>query len=145
LSSIFSNRCQKSGISSTIVTNWKGKGVRLFKDKIAIGVFDLEWHKRKHYNRRVLIHDTFTDDRYRIIIQSEKPPTHLEEKIEIFLDLLRDGITEMSDEDYASHISSLVLSLSETPKFLGKETWRYWSHIDSGFYDFKRRKFSRFL
>jgi insulysin len=85
-------------------------------------------------------HLTQTDGRYRIIIQSEKPPTHLEEKIEIFLDLLRDGITEMSDADYSANISSLVLSLSETPKFLGKETWRYWAHIDSGFYEFKRRK-----
>ena len=77
---------------------------------------------------------------YRIIIQSERPPSYLEEKIELFLDLLRDEIIEMSPGDYTSHVSSLVLSLSETPKFLGKETWRYWLHIDSGFYDFKRRK-----
>jgi insulysin len=78
--------------------------------------------------------------RYRIIIQSEKPPKYLEEKIEIFLDLLRENIVEMSAEDFSSHISSLVLSLSETPKFLGKETWRYWAHIASGFYEFKRRE-----
>ena len=47
----------------------------------------------------------------------------------------------MAEQEYAANIASLVLSLSETPKFLGKESWRYWSHIDSGFYDFKHRKF----
>ena len=79
------------------------------------------------------------DNRYRIIIQSEKSPAHLEEKIEMFLDLLRESIVEMPEQEYSANIASLVLSLSETPKFLGKESWRYWSHIDSGFYDFKRR------
>ena len=54
--------------------------------------------------------------------------------------MLRDSIVEMSAEEFSSHVSSLVLSLSETPKFLGKETWRYWSHIDGGFYEFKRRE-----
>jgi insulysin len=82
---------------------------------------------------------TFNGSSYRIIIQSEKPPSYLEEKIELFLDLLKEKIIEMSPADYASHVSSLVLSLSETPKFLGKETWRYWLHIDSGFYEFNRR------
>jgi len=76
---------------------------------------------------------------YRIIIQSERPPPLLEEKIEIFLDLLRQGIVEMSPSEYASHVSSLVLLMSETPKYLGKEAGRYWNHIDSGFYDFNRR------
>jgi insulysin len=85
----------------------------------------------------LIFSDTF---RYRIIIQSEKNPAFLEEKIEIFLDLLRESITEMPLDEYQSNVSSLVLSLSETPKFLGKETWRYWGHIDSGFYEFKRRK-----
>ena len=46
---------------------------------------------------------------------------------------------EMTPEDYQSHVSSLVLSLSETPKYLGKETFRYWSYIENGFYDFKKR------
>jgi hypothetical protein len=78
--------------------------------------------------------------RYRIIIQSEKPPTYLEEKIEAFLDLLQENIMEMSAADFSSHVKSLVLSLSETPKYLGKETWRYWTDIESGFYDFKRRE-----
>jgi len=46
----------------------------------------------------------------------------------------------MSAEDYQSHIASLVLSLKETPKLLGKESWHYWAQIDSGFYDFNRRE-----
>jgi hypothetical protein len=79
------------------------------------------------------------DSRYRLIIQSERTPDVLEEKIEIFLDLLRENIVEMSPEDYQSHVSSLVLSLSETPKYLGKETFRYWNHIESGFYEFSKR------
>lgn len=75
-----------------------------------------------------------------IIIQSEKPPTYLEEKIELFLDILRESIVEMSAENYASHIASLVLSLSETPKRLGQEASRYWGCINSGFYDFNSRE-----
>jgi insulysin len=64
----------------------------------------------------------------------------LEEKIEMFLDLLRRSIAEMSPEEYETHISSLALLLSETPKSLGQEAWEYWSHIRSGFYDFNGRK-----
>ena len=78
------------------------------------------------------------ETRYRIIIQSERPPTQLDEKIELFLHILRQSIVEMSPGDYAAHVSSLVLSLSETPKHLGKETGRYWTHIDSGFYEFNQ-------
>lgn len=58
----------------------------------------------------------------------------------MFLNLLRESIVEMPEQEFSANIGSLVLSLSETPKFLGKESWRYWSHIGSGFYDFKRRK-----
>jgi insulysin len=56
----------------------------------------------------------------------------------VFLTLFRDGIVEMTEEDFASHVSSLVLSLSEKPKYLGKESYLYWGHIDSGFYEFNR-------
>ena len=100
----------------------------------------MEWHTRNCFYGRVTCDKRFLADvRYRIIIQSEKPPSHLEEKIEMFLDLLRESIVEMPEKEYSANIASLVLSLSETPKFLGKESWRYWSHIDSGFYDFTRR------
>lgn len=44
----------------------------------------------------------------------------------------------MTEEEFASHVSSLVLSLSEKPKYLGKESYLYWGHIDSGFYEFNR-------
>jgi len=123
-----------------VVANIKRKGFRFSKNKVTVGIFDLEWSSRDNLHRRVHIFLTIVlTNRYRIIIQSEKPPAYLEEKIEVFLDLLREGIVEMTTVDYASHVSSLVLSLSEAPKYLGKETYRYWSHIDSGFYDFKRR------
>jgi insulysin len=81
--------------------------------------------------------------RYRIIIQSERPPSYLEEKIEVFLTQLRDIIAEMASEDFASHISSLVLSLSEKPKYLGKESFDFWGHIESGFYEFNRSRVPR--
>jgi insulysin len=64
----------------------------------------------------------------------------LEEKIELFLDLLRKSILEMSDEDYALHVSSLVLSLSEKPKYLGHETWQHWCSVRSGVYEFQSRE-----
>jgi insulysin len=78
--------------------------------------------------------------RYRILIQSEKPPSLLEEKIETFLDILRKSIVEMSPEEYASHISSLVLSLSEKSKSLGQEASECSGYIRNGFYDFNSRK-----
>jgi len=129
-----------------VIASIKRKSFRFPKNKVTVGIFDLEWSSKDCLYRRVCVFmSIILTPSYRIIIQSEKPPAYLEEKIEIFLDLLREGIVEMTTVDYASHVSSLVLSLSEAPKYLGKETFRYWSHIDSGFYDFKRRTRTIFM
>jgi insulysin len=72
-------------------------------------------------------------------MQCQKPPIWLEERIEAFLEFLRESIAVMSPEDYSFHNSRLVLSLSEMPRFLGKESWYYYGCIENGRYDFKRR------
>jgi len=82
--------------------------------------------------------------RYHIIVQSDQDPDYLEENIELFLNLLREEIVEMSEDQFSSHISSLLLQLNETLNTLPKKAARYWKHIDDGFYEFDRGEFISF-
>jgi len=72
----------------------------------------------------------------RFIIQSEKDPIHLENRIEAFLKLLEKKLEEMTPEEFDSHRSSLIHKKTEALKNLSQESTRYWQQITSGYYDF---------
>ncbi|GBB83220.1 hypothetical protein RclHR1_00100024 [Rhizophagus clarus] len=75
---------------------------------------------------------------FRIIVQSEKDTAHLENRIEVFLNNLQKIIEEMSEQEYQKQVQSLIVKKLETPKNLGQETHRYWTHVSSGYYEFDR-------
>ncbi|KDQ61093.1 hypothetical protein JAAARDRAFT_32094 [Jaapia argillacea MUCL 33604] len=75
----------------------------------------------------------------RLVVQSEKPPPYLEERVEAFLGGMKKTIEEMSDEEFQEQKKGLERKWTEKPKNIGEETNRYWGHIDSGFLDFLRR------
>ena len=77
---------------------------------------------------------------YRVIIQSERTPEYLEERVNAFLALFGRTLTEMSDEDFESHKRSLVNKRLEKVKNLEQESNRFWHHISSDEYDFQQKE-----
>ena len=84
------------------------------------------------------IHNTWLS--FRLLIQSERPPEYLEERIEAFLFQLQKEIEEMSSEEFEKHKKSLINKRLESPKYLNAETTRFLSHILSENYDFEQGK-----
>ena len=140
LPSVSNHRSKESDSASFASSNRDWEGLRPFKDKVAIGIFGVKWCSSHYLDWRVTSGNNLLSYSYQIVIQSEKPVSLLEDKIELFLDLLRKSILEMSNKDYALHVSSLVLSLSEKPKYLAQETWQHWCNVRSGVYEFQSRE-----
>ncbi|KAI0295473.1 Metalloenzyme, LuxS/M16 peptidase-like protein [Russula brevipes] len=75
----------------------------------------------------------------RVVVQSERNPVYLEERVEAFLDHMKGVIELMTDEQFAEQKNGLERKWREVSKNLNEEVNRYWSHIDSDYLDFLRR------
>ncbi|KAL1720055.1 Metalloenzyme, LuxS/M16 peptidase-like protein [Schizophyllum commune] len=74
----------------------------------------------------------------RIVVQSEKPPSYLEERVEAFLVGMQKTIEEMTPEVFEEQKDGLKRKWLEADKNLAEETARYNTHITTGQYDFLR-------
>uniref|UniRef100_A0A8C4NB61 Insulin-degrading enzyme n=2 Tax=Eptatretus burgeri TaxID=7764 RepID=A0A8C4NB61_EPTBU len=72
------------------------------------------------------------------IIQSERPPMYLEQRVEAFLHSMMKIIVDMSPTSFAKHVEALALSRLEKPKKLWSESAKHWGEIISQQYDFDR-------
>ena len=77
---------------------------------------------------------------YRVIIQSERPPDYLEDRINAFLALFGKTLETMSEKDFQAHKSSLINKRLEKYKNLNEETSRIWAFIGSEYFDFFQRE-----
>lgn len=77
---------------------------------------------------------------YRVIIQSEKSPEYLEERINAYLACFGRTLDTMSDEEFESHKESLINKRLEKVKNLEQENNRFWHHITSEEYDFRQKE-----
>ncbi|KAF8643775.1 hypothetical protein AX16_008794 [Volvariella volvacea WC 439] len=75
----------------------------------------------------------------RLLVQSEKNPGYLEERVEAFLYEMKQIIESMEPEEFENHKTSLRQRYLETDKNLSDEVNRYFAHINSGQLDFLRR------
>ncbi|KAI8981618.1 Metalloenzyme, LuxS/M16 peptidase-like protein [Mycotypha africana] len=73
---------------------------------------------------------------FRLIIQSERDPIYLENRVLEFLEALREIIVNMSEPEYESQINSLIAERTEKYKNLWEEGNKYWMDIESGYYEF---------
>ncbi|KAI4209130.1 MAG: hypothetical protein LQ351_007911 [Letrouitia transgressa] len=73
---------------------------------------------------------------YRVIIQSERLPEYLEERINAFLAMFATKLEEMTQDEFESHKKSLINKRLEKIKNLDQESERFWSHISSEYFDF---------
>ncbi|KAK0522926.1 metalloprotease [Tilletia horrida] len=77
---------------------------------------------------------------FRVIVQSERSASHLEDRIETFLGAtLREILHGMSEAEFERHRASVVQEKREKPKNMWQEASRFWSTIASGHVDFLAR------
>nr|GAT43337.1 insulin-degrading enzyme [Mycena chlorophos]GAT43339.1 insulin-degrading enzyme [Mycena chlorophos] len=74
----------------------------------------------------------------RVVVQSEKTPGYLEDRVEAFLETMKTNIEEMSVETFAEHKESVKKRWTETDKNLTEEVTRLATHVMSGHFDFLR-------
>jgi insulysin len=77
---------------------------------------------------------------FRLIIQSERDPTYLENRVLEFLETLKKIIIKMTDTEYQSQVDSLIAERLEKFKNLWEEGNKYWADIESGYYEFNEIK-----
>ncbi|RKP06928.1 Metalloenzyme, LuxS/M16 peptidase-like protein [Thamnocephalis sphaerospora] len=77
----------------------------------------------------------------RIIIQSERDPIYLENRIEAFLIKLDTIISSMSEQEFKRHVEALCSTMLEKFKNMYEEGRRYWSHVFSGYYEFDQGRY----
>jgi insulysin len=80
---------------------------------------------------------TSTTIGYRFIIQSEKTPEYLEDRIDSFLAGFAETMANMSDAEFEGHKRSLITKRLEKLKNLDQESSRLWAHIDGEYFDFE--------
>ncbi|OJT08672.1 Insulin-degrading enzyme [Trametes pubescens] len=75
----------------------------------------------------------------RIVVQSERGPAYLEQRVELFLKEMDEKLQTMPADEFLEHKAALQKRWREAPKNLGEEVNRYWGHIEHGYFDFHRR------
>ncbi|KAJ7217182.1 Metalloenzyme, LuxS/M16 peptidase-like protein [Mycena pura] len=75
-----------------------------------------------------------------IVVQSEKMPGYLEDRVEAFLEGMKTVIEEMSPEEFAEHKDSLKKRWLEEEKNMQEEMTRLATHVTTGHWDFLRRE-----
>ncbi|WRT69793.1 uncharacterized protein IL334_006784 [Kwoniella shivajii] len=77
---------------------------------------------------------------YSIIVQSEKSTEFVENRIESFLDGLKETIESLSEEEFEKHKISLIAKKEEKPKNLTEETRRFLGRVKDRYYEFGKRE-----
>ena len=83
---------------------------------------------------------TVTSIGYRFIIQSERTPEYLSERIDSFLTQWSTTLEQMSDSEFEGHKRSLIIKRLEKLKNLDQESNRLWGHVESEYLDFNLGK-----
>jgi len=73
---------------------------------------------------------------YTVLIQSERSPDYLENRIDSFLRNFKQVLADISPEEFEAQKRSVINKRLEKLKNLGSETNRFWNHITSEFYRF---------
>lgn len=74
----------------------------------------------------------------RVIIQSDRPPQYVDDRVEAFLHHMETVIRNMSQEEYDKHVGALATKRMEKTKKINEQNMKYWSEIISNTYNFDR-------
>lgn len=75
-----------------------------------------------------------------ILVQSERDPLYLEQRVDAFLHEMSEKIQAMPESEFLEHKTALQKQWREAPKNLNEEMNRYWVQIEWGYLDFHRRE-----
>jgi insulysin len=78
---------------------------------------------------------------WKVLIQSERDPVHVESRIENFIGNMTGILDKMTGEEFAKNRQSLISKREEKAKNLGEETRKYWNRVTDQYYEFGRREF----
>ncbi|PFH54234.1 hypothetical protein AMATHDRAFT_53111 [Amanita thiersii Skay4041] len=76
----------------------------------------------------------------RIVVQSGKRPGYLEQRVEAFLDSMKEKLEQMNDDIFQDHKMGLKKKWLEADKNLSEEAGRFILQINSGHWDFLRHE-----
>ena len=74
----------------------------------------------------------------RVIVQSDRHPNYLDQRIETFISSLEEKLQKMEETEFQQHVEALASKRLEKPKKLGVRNGRFWSEILSQHYNFDR-------
>ncbi|PSN57801.1 Insulin-degrading enzyme [Blattella germanica] len=74
----------------------------------------------------------------RVIVQSDRHPSYVDQRVEAFLSKMEDYIGNMSSEEFERHKEALAAQRLEKPKKLSVLSARFWSEITTQQYNFDR-------
>lgn len=80
-----------------------------------------------------------------IIVQSERDPLYLEQRVDAFLREMCEKIEAMDDAELLEHKTALQKQWREAPKNLNEEMNRYWLNIEWGYLNFHRRECQNYV
>ena len=73
-----------------------------------------------------------------IVVQSERDPLYVEQRVNAFLREMLEKIENMEDADFQEHKSALQKQWREAPKNLHEEVLRYSNQVEQGYLNFHR-------
>ncbi|XP_013165339.1 PREDICTED: insulin-degrading enzyme [Papilio xuthus] len=76
----------------------------------------------------------------RLVVQSDRHPDYLEQRIEAFLKTSQEDLEKMSEEQFLKHRSTLAAQRLERPKRMYSKASRIWSEIVRQVYNFDRAR-----
>ncbi|XP_012261292.2 insulin-degrading enzyme isoform X2 [Athalia rosae] len=74
----------------------------------------------------------------RVIVQSDKHPQYVEQRIEAFLNSMPGQLVDMSEEEFLRHKDALATKRLEKPKTMSALSALYWAEISTQQYNFDR-------
>lgn len=74
----------------------------------------------------------------RVIVQSDKHPQYVEERIDTFMESMQEYIANMSEEEFNMHKESLATQRLEKPKMMRSQSAMFWAEISKQQYNFDR-------
>ncbi|XP_060069479.1 insulin-degrading enzyme-like [Ylistrum balloti] len=74
----------------------------------------------------------------RIIVQSDRKPQYVENRVEAFLQSMDAYIKDMTEESFQKHVTALAAKRLEKPKKISGQQSRYWGEIVSQQFNFDR-------
>ncbi|XP_074640666.1 insulin-degrading enzyme-like [Tubulanus polymorphus] len=74
----------------------------------------------------------------RVLVQSDRHPDYVDQRVEAYLLYIESFLENMTDEVFKRHVSALETKILEKPKKISQQNSKYWAEISCQQYNFER-------